>query len=83
MQLYKSHPIYGFAVSERGMLWHCRGVVFDPKHPTREIKRFDCADIICMRREEAEEYALTLCRAWIDGLGSESKKTKLTLATTI
>jgi hypothetical protein len=35
------------------------------------------------RREEAEEYALTLCRAWIDGLGSESKKTKLMLATTI
>ena len=34
MQHYKNHPIYGFAVSERGMLWHSRGVVFNPKRPT-------------------------------------------------
>ena len=68
MQLYKNHPIHGFAVTESGMLWHSRGVVFDPKHPTREIKRLDCTEVICMNREEAEDYALTLCRAWVDGL---------------
>jgi hypothetical protein len=68
MQHYKNHPIYGFAVLERGMLWHSRGVVFDPKHPTREIKRLECRDVIWLSREEAEEQALTLCRAWIDGL---------------
>jgi hypothetical protein len=73
MQHYKNHPIYGFAVSERGMLWHSRGVIFDPKHPTREIKRFECNDVICTSRKEAEEHALTLCRAWVDGLRSESK----------
>ena len=54
MQHYKNHPIYGFAVSERGMLWHSRGVIFDPKHPTREIKRFECNDVICTSRKEAE-----------------------------
>jgi hypothetical protein len=68
MQSYKNHPIYCFAVTESGMLWHSRGVVFDPKHPTREIKHLECADVICTSREEAEEHALTLCRAWVDGL---------------
>jgi hypothetical protein len=68
MQHYKNHPIYGFAISERGMLWHSRGVIFDPKHPAREIKRLECRDVIWLSREEAEEQALTLCRAWIDGL---------------
>jgi len=38
-QYYKDHPIYGFAVAEPGMLWHSTGLVFDPKHSTREVKR--------------------------------------------
>ena len=74
MQHYKNHPIYGFAVTERGMLWHSRGVIFDPKRPMREIKQFECSEIISTSREEAEEYALTLCRAWIDGLKPYSGK---------
>jgi hypothetical protein len=74
MQHYKNHLIYAFAVSERGMLWHSRGVIFDPQRSTREMKRLECREIICTSREEAEEYALTLCRAWIDGLGSKLSK---------
>ena len=70
---YKQHPICGFAVAASGMLWHSRGPVFDPKRPTREVKRLECSEIISTSREEAEEYALTLCRAWIDGIRSESK----------
>jgi hypothetical protein len=71
MQHYKNHPIYGFTVSEQGMLWH-RGVVFDPKHRKREIKRLECRDVIWLSREEAEEQALALCRAWIDGLSKRA-----------
>jgi hypothetical protein len=70
---YKHHPIHGFAVAEPGMLWHPRGLVFDPKRPTREVKRLECCEIISTSREEAEEYAFTLCRAWIDGLKAGSK----------
>jgi hypothetical protein len=44
--------------------------VFDPKHPTREVNRLECSEIISTSREEAQEYALTLCRAWIDGLSN-------------
>ena len=65
---YKQHPICGFAVAEPGTLWHSPGLVFDPKHSTREVKRLECSEIISTSREEAEEYALILCRAWIDGL---------------
>jgi hypothetical protein len=53
------------------MLWDSSGVIFDPRHPTRGIKRFECTAVICMSREEAEEQALTLCRAWIDGLRTD------------
>ena len=73
MQHNKNHPIYGFAVTERGMLWHSRGVIFDPRRPMREVKRLECSEIISTSREEAEEYALTLCRAWVDGFKSERK----------
>ena len=70
---YKQHPVCGFAVVASGMLWHSRGLVFDPKRSTREVKRLECSEIISTSREEAEEYALTLCRAWVDGIRSESK----------
>ena len=72
-QYYKAHPIYGFAVAASGMLWHSRGLVFDPNRPRREVKRLECSEIISTSRKEAEEYALTLCMAWIDGLGMEPK----------
>ena len=68
MQHYKNHPIDGFAVLGRGMLWHSTGVVFDPARPKQELKRLECADIVCRTKKEAEEVALILCEAWIDGL---------------
>ena len=71
-EYYKDHPIYGFAVAEPGMLWHSTGLVFDPKHSTREVKRLECSEIISTSREEAEEYALTLCRARVDGIRAKS-----------
>ena len=68
MPHYKNHPIYGVAVPGRGMLWRSRGLVFDPERPKREIKRLECADIVCETTQEAQEHALILCKAWIDGL---------------
>jgi hypothetical protein len=49
-------------------------VVFDPKHPTKEVKRLECSEIISTSRAEAQGYALTLCRAWIDGLSNRSQE---------
>jgi hypothetical protein len=74
MPHYKNHPIHGVAVPGQGMLWHSRGLVFDPERPVTEIKRLECPDIVCTSSEEAQEYALTLCKAWIDGLNSEANK---------
>jgi hypothetical protein len=66
MQRYKNHPILGAAITGPGMLWGSRGLVFTPDTPLREIKRLECADVICTSRKEAEHYALKLCMAWID-----------------
>lgn len=71
MQRYKNHPIHAVAVQRRGALWHSRGSVFDPVQPATEIKRIECGEIVCTSSEEAEEYALILCQAWIDGLRPE------------
>jgi hypothetical protein len=68
MPLYKNYAILGVAVSGRGRLWHSRGLEFDPKRPKQEVKRLECADIVCTRSQEVEQYALTLCKSWIDGL---------------
>ena len=74
MPHYKDHPIDGIAVLGRGTLWRPRGLVFDPECPAREIKRLECADIVCTSSEEAQEYSITLCKAWIDGLKSQVNK---------
>ncbi len=74
MQHYKNHPISGFAVRGPGRLWRFAGLVFDRYRPAREIKRLECADVVYTSRHEAEEHALTLCRAWIDGLSLENNK---------
>jgi len=74
MQDYKKHPIYGVAVPGPGMLWRFRGLVFDPERPTKEIKRLESADIVYTSSEEAEEHAIKLCQAWIDGLKSGSQR---------
>lgn len=66
MQSYKNHPIRGGAISGPGMLWRLRGFVFGAGRPMRAIKDVECPDVICTSSKEAEHYALTLCKAWID-----------------
>ena len=68
MRHYKNHPIDLVAMPGRGRLWHSRGLVFDPERPKKVIKRLECADIVCETSKEAEQHALILCKAWIDGL---------------
>jgi len=74
----EANPLVNAAIGEWGVIWGLlywkTGVIFDPKRPMREIKQFECSEIISTSREEAEEYALTLCRAWIDGLKPYSGK---------
>ena len=74
MRAYKNHPIYGIAVSEPGKLWRPKGLVFSTDlNSTLEIKRLEPADLTFTTKKEAEEHALDLCRAWIDGQESELK----------
>ncbi len=68
MRHYKSHPIDAVAVPRRGKLWYSKGLVFDPGHPKKVIKRLECADIVSETTKEAQQHALILCKAWIDGL---------------
>jgi len=71
MERYKNHPIYALALPAPGKLWRSIGMVFDPERPAQEIKRMECAEIVAMTRDEAEEMALMLCKAWVDGLRLE------------
>jgi hypothetical protein len=67
MKQYKGHPVYGVAVpAER--CWNARGLIFDRDlTQTIEIKRIECAtDLTFKHKREAEEFALKLCREWID-----------------
>jgi hypothetical protein len=70
MQHYKNYPIRVCAVSRHGGGWNALGIVFDPDPKvTREIKRLTSADMVFLHeKEEAENFALILCQAWIDGL---------------
>ena len=73
MRPYKNHPIYGIAVPKPGKLWHRRGLVFAPdQNSTIEIKRLEATDLTFTTKKAAEEQALNLCRAWIDGQSAES-----------
>jgi hypothetical protein len=74
MPPYKNHPIYGIAVSEPGKLWRPKGLIFATDlNSTLEIKRLEPCDLTFTTKKEAEEYALKLCRAWIDEDKSQSK----------
>jgi hypothetical protein len=69
-ELYKKFPIYGFAVPVSGPedLWLSEGLVLGPdkKRPV-ELKRIQApSDLKFSTQEEAEQYALERCRAWID-----------------
>jgi hypothetical protein len=73
MQPYKNHLIYGIAVSQPGKLWRPKGLVFAPDLNS-EIKRLEPDDLTFTTKKAAEEHALKLCRAWIDGQESEPKR---------
>jgi hypothetical protein len=79
MQHYKNYPIRVSAVHRQGGGWNAQAIVFEPEperlgqRPLREIKRLTSADMIFLEnKQEAENLALILCQAWIDGL--ENKK---------
>lgn len=71
MRHYKNHPIYAFALPAPGKLWRSIGMVFDAERPAQLIKRVECPDVVSMTSDEAEEIAVTLCKAWVDGLKSK------------
>src|SRR5262245_51923573 len=75
MEHYKNHPIYAFALPSPGKRWRSIGMVFSPASPTKEIKRLEFASINHTTSAEAEEYALSLCKAWVDGLKLDVDKT--------
>ncbi|MGE5305547.1 MAG: hypothetical protein ACM3TN_19730 [Alphaproteobacteria bacterium] len=67
MQHYKNYPIQTSAVSTRGV-WQGRGIVLDPQANARkELQRIETvSDLLFLTKEEAEDFAFRLCKAWID-----------------
>ncbi len=74
MKQYKGHPVYGVAVPAEHC-WNARGLIFDRDlTQTIEIKRIECAtDLTFKHKREAEEFALKLCREWIDEQSSADR----------
>jgi hypothetical protein len=67
MSRYKEHPIYGVAVPAPEHRWYSRGLVFDRDlNQTIEIKRIESNRRTFKTKKQAEQYALDLCKAWID-----------------
>jgi len=67
MSRYKEHPIYGMAVPAPDNRWYSRGLVFDRDlNQTIEIKRIESKKRTFKTKKQAEQYALDLCKAWID-----------------
>jgi len=67
MSRYKDYPIYGVAVLASNRQWYSRGLVFDRDlNQTIEIKRIESIRRMFRTKKEAEEYALTFCKEWID-----------------
>ena len=67
MQHYKNYPIQATAFSTKGV-WHGRGIVLDPQARARkELQRIETvSDLLFLTREEAQDFAFKLCKAWID-----------------
>jgi hypothetical protein len=67
MQHYKNYPVYTTAVSTNGV-WRGKGIVLDPQaKATRELQRIETvSDLLFLTKEEAEDFAFKLCKAWID-----------------
>jgi hypothetical protein len=75
MQHYKNYPIRVSAIYRHGAGWNAQAIVFEPdpdrpagERPLRELKRLTSAGMIFLEdKQEAENLALILCHAWIDG----------------
>jgi hypothetical protein len=82
MEHYKNYPIRVSAVSRHGGGWNAQAIVFEPnperrtgERPLRELKRLSSADMIFLKdKQEAENLALILCHAWIDGLENTKRQ---------
>ena len=68
MQRYKDFPIRISAISTQQRTWLGRAVVLDPQSTVyRQIHRVETdKDFVFLTKEEAEQFALKLCKAWID-----------------
>jgi hypothetical protein len=77
MHQHKNHPIYGIAIPGLAKQWLCRGLIFDPADKVTELKRIECAELTFATKRKAEEYALELCKKWLDdpsaGAGSSGE----------
>jgi hypothetical protein len=69
MSRYKDYPIYGVAVSSIGQTTLLKRVGFSRDlNQTIEIERIECTTrMYRTKKQQAEEYGLVLCKAWIDG----------------
>ena len=68
MQHYKNYLIHTSAIHTATGTWCGIGRVLDPQAKlVREIRRVETAkDLVFLTNQEAEEFALKPCKAWID-----------------
>jgi hypothetical protein len=69
MPQYKGHPIYAVALPVPGG-WRSTGLIFEPLEQVAEIQRLE-SDLSFITKEKAEQYALAICRLWVDERGSK------------
>lgn len=71
MQRYKAYRIHTTAVFTKEGAWHGKGAVFEPQEKLiSEVHRVETAnDLLFLTKSDAENFALMLCRAWIDNTG--------------
>jgi hypothetical protein len=76
MDCFTDRPITENVV-KRGLKMppYTKGLVF-AQDLNSEIKRLEPADLTFMTKKAAEEHALKLCRAWIDGQEAKSASGK-------
>ena len=68
MQHYKNFSISSTAIHMQDGTWMGKGVVLEPQAKLfTEIYRIETAnDFIFLTKEEAEDFAVKLCKAWVE-----------------
>jgi hypothetical protein len=74
---YKGYQIDGSAIplwADASGGYHAIGTVFDPtKRALTELTRLRTGyGLVCLTREDAENFGLLICKVWIDGGGALS-----------